>query len=971
MIFKKITYFTVLLVFVFACKLAKAQYPAYISLVSENVITAKHIYDLFLDSKGYVWIGHEKGLTRYSGYNIKNFTHPLMNSFELSNIIEDENGTIWCANFVGQVFYIKNDSITLLNKQSNYTFFSKSGLVQGNKKVYYIESNVINEIDINTFSIKKIKTVGPIPVMYYSYLKNKGLILNTNSGPYIYAKNKFKKLTHDNKFNTRRLNIKCIENSIFGIDHSGRKVYLLINSHWRLFIDATATNSDITTFNKIGNKFYCNTYNGIVITDVVSKKQEHFFKDYSISDQIVDRQGDFWVSALYSGVYIIPNPNNIKQFLPRVDNITTICLINDKNLIAIGTKNGKVVLLNKNTLSIVKEINLNEIKNIENIYYDSTTSLLNVSTLNHFTIDLNNYSIKKLSKIKNAKSIVVYNNQYYYVNSTSLFVANSSLDNKMTANNRWLEIANSKLRKNSIELITNERFYKVVFLEKQQMIVASSINNLYYLKNYRVGKFKYKNNSISAKQLIQHNGLIFASQTNKGLYIISDTNKVILLDTFPLKSIVNFCVSGNKLIINSNQGLYSLDLTTKKLQSLSNTINFPNNSFELISGDNNFIYATELNSIVKLSNKVITKIAYKTPINITKILVNNIEYKAINKLLHSENNISIYFDVINYKLPRNLTIKYRLNKDDSWKEIAALQGYITMSLLPPGKYNLQIEVANEKGSNPINIDFEIQQQFYKTWWFIILIILISSGLVMFVMYIRIQNIRYTNKLRLEKVELEKDLRQSLLTSIRTQMNPHFIFNALNTINSFIYTNDKKNASEYLIQFSDLTRLILEMSEKESVSLKEELQALELYLSLENVRLNEMLDYNFIIDSAIVKDYIRIPPMIIQPYVENAIKHGLLHKKGAKKISIYFTLNNQVLIITIEDNGVGRYKSIQINKSQNRVYKSFSTQANKKRIEILNQDKDKLKTGIEIIDLYDEKNNSLGTRVIIEIPIIVL
>ncbi|MFA9213610.1 MAG: sensor histidine kinase [Candidatus Methylacidiphilales bacterium] len=971
MILKKFTYLSVLLVFVFACKFVKAQYPAYISLVSENIFTSKHIYDLFLDSKGYVWIGHEKGLTRYSGYNIKNFTHPLMNSFELSNIIEDENGTIWCANFVGQVFYIKNDSITLLNKKSNYTFFSKSGLVQGNKKIYYIENNIINEVDIDSFSIKKIYPNCLNLINYYSYLKNKGLVLNTNLGVYIYSNNKFKKLTHNKEFDTKKLNIKCIDKSIFGIDHSGRKVYILINSRWRLFIDATATNSDITTFNKIGKKFYCNTYNGIIITDLVSNKQEHFFKDYSISDQIIDRQGNLWVSALYSGVFIIPDPNNVKQFLPRIDNITTICLINDKNLIAVGTKNGKVFLLNKNALSIVKEINLHEIKNIENIYYDASSNQLNVSTLNHFTIDLKNYTLKKVPKIINAKSIVAHNHQYYYVNSFSLFLANTSLSNKINANNKWLGVANSKLRKNAIELISNERFYKIVFSEKQQMIVAASINNLYYLKNFRIGKFKYNNSSISAKQLIQHNGLIFAAQTNKGLYVISDTNKVMLFDALPLKSITNFCISGNKLIINCNQGLYSLDLTTRKLQSLLNSINFPNNSFELLSGDDNYIYATELNSIVKFNNKVKTKTAYKTPINITKILVNNIEYKSLNKLQHTENNISIYFDVINYKLPRNLIIKYRLNTDDVWKEIPALQGYITLSLLPPGKYDLQIEVANEKGTNPIKIEFEIKQQLYKTWWFIVLIVLVSSGLVMFVMYIRIQNIRFTNKLRLEKVELEKDLRQSLLTSIRTQMNPHFIFNALNTIHSFIYTNDKKNASEYLIKFSDLTRLILEMSEKESVSLKEELQALELYLSLENVRLNEMLDYNFIIDSAIVKDYIRIPPMIIQPYVENAIKHGLLHKKGDKKISIYFTLNNQVLIITIEDNGVGRYKSTQINKSQNRVHKSFSTRANKKRIEILNQDKDKLKTGIEIIDLYDEKNNPLGTRVIIEIPVIIL
>jgi LytS/YehU family sensor histidine kinase len=225
-----------------------------------------------------------------------------------------------------------------------------------------------------------------------------------------------------------------------------------------------------------------------------------------------------------------------------------------------------------------------------------------------------------------------------------------------------------------------------------------------------------------------------------------------------------------------------------------------------------------------------------------------------------------------------------------------------------------------------------------------------------------------NKILLDKVTLEKDLRQSLLTSIRTQMNPHFLFNALNTIQSFIYTNDKKNASEYLVKFSDLTRLILEMSEKESVTLKEEIQALELYVKLESVRFNDKLDYNFIVDANIAKDYIRIAPMIIQPYVENAIKHGLLHKKEDKKLFIYITMSKSMLTITIEDNGVGRVKSNEINMLKNKKHVSFSSNANKKRIEILNQNKEERITGIETIDLYDENKLPIGTRVVIEIPV---
>lgn len=948
---------------------SNAQYPAYISLENENILSSKHTYDLFLDKKGFVWIGHDKGITKYSGYNSKYYTNSKMNSFELSNIIEDDNGIIWCSNFVGQVFYIKNDSLNLLNPQSKYSFFSKSGLTYGNKNIYFVENNELNEVDINTYKITKIPFFKYLTINSYSYNPKLGLLLCTKNGIYTYKNNKISLLSKCSDAH-KSISIRCIDNKILGIDFNKRTVYQLKNNKWEYFLSSQKSLADITTINKIDNKIYCNTYNGIIIKDLITNKEEHFFKDYSFSDELIDKQGNLWVSTLNSGVFIIPERNNIKQFLQRIDNITSICLINEKNIIALGTKNGKIYLLNKSTLEVIKQINLTEIKNVENIYYNPKTNELNVSTLNHTVINLDNYSLKNIPQIHNAKSIIEYKNQYVFVNSNTLSVVNTNGSEIERAMANWPFTMEEQQSKKRIDLLSNERFFKIQYFSKRKLFIASSINNIYWLSNKKVGTIKYNGNPISAKHLLTYNDTIFASQTNKGLYIISDTNKVTLMNNEPFKSINNFCVSGNNLILNTNFGLYSFNLKSKQISNLSNNINYPTLYFDLIEGDSNHIYATDLNTIVKLGNKIPHNKAYKTPLYINKILVNNLPKPDLLNLNYLENNITIFFDIINYKLPKEILIKYRLNYDDTWKIVRANQGFINFSLLSGQNYNIEIQLANTEGANSTIIKIRIAPPYYKTWWFIMLIILFGAGLTLLIMFIRIKSLNYKNKLIIEKVMLEKDLRQSVLTSIRTQMNPHFIFNALNTIHSFIYTNDKKNASDYLVKFSDLTRLVLEMSEKEAVTLKEEIKALELYLSLENVRLNEMLDYNFIIDSSIVKDYIRIPPMIIQPYVENAVKHGLLHKKGEKKLFIYFTLNKHLITITIEDNGIGRAKSKEINLIKAKSHKSFSTNANKKRIEILNQSQEGKKTGVDIVDLFDENKMPNGTRVIIEIPIVV-
>lgn len=198
------------------------------------------------------------------------------------------------------------------------------------------------------------------------------------------------------------------------------------------------------------------------------------------------------------------------------------------------------------------------------------------------------------------------------------------------------------------------------------------------------------------------------------------------------------------------------------------------------------------------------------------------------------------------------------------------------------------------------------------------------------------------------------------------MNPHFFYNALNTLQSYILSNEKKEAIEYLSKFSNLTRTILEMTEKDWVSIADEIKTLSLYLDIEKARFDDDLTYSISASSSIDIETTKIPSMLLQPFVENSIKHGLLHQSGNKEVSIIFTTINDNLVITIDDNGIGRQKSSELNQIKNKKYQSFATDALQNRVNLLNQYTQK-NISIEIIDKYSLTEKPIGTKVIIKIP----
>ncbi len=220
----------------------------------------------------------------------------------------------------------------------------------------------------------------------------------------------------------------------------------------------------------------------------------------------------------------------------------------------------------------------------------------------------------------------------------------------------------------------------------------------------------------------------------------------------------------------------------------------------------------------------------------------------------------------------------------------------------------------------------------------------------------------------KRLALEKQYKDSELKALKAQMNPHFIFNALNSIQDYIVLNQKHLASDYLGKFADLIRNYLHFSDTGFISIPEEVHNLKLYLELEKLRFEDALDYQVTIDDKANSEAIKIPTMLIQPYVENALKHGLLHKKDNRKLSVsIFKPSEKIIQCIIEDNGIGREKSKAINQKRQHQHKSFALKATTERLDLLNYSKER-KIGVEILDLK-KGDEATGTKVILNIPIV--
>lgn len=387
----------------------------------------------------------------------------------------------------------------------------------------------------------------------------------------------------------------------------------------------------------------------------------------------------------------------------------------------------------------------------------------------------------------------------------------------------------------------------------------------------------------------------------------------------------------------------------------------------IVLGANNKLISFHPDSI-KINN-------YLPPVVITSLQINN---KTIDesdaditstdtlRLSYKQNNISLEFAALNFIHAEFNQYAYKMSGlDISWI-YCGKRRFVNYSNLNAGQYVFQVKAANNEGlwnEQGTKLVVIVSPPWWQTWWaysiYVIVILLIIALLFRL----------YTASLRekKKKAELQQKISETEMKALRSQMNPHFIFNALQSIQTFLMAHKPDDANAYLLKFSKLIRLVLENSQLSGVSLKDDMRALELYMQLESIRLTYPFTFKFHVDEAIDVEETTVPSLILQPVVENAIWHGLQYKPAPGHIDIFISNVNDALVAVVQDNGIGRNAARKEIRHLLVKQESLGLKLTEDRLKILNEPGN-VNTEFRIVDLFNNDNTPAGTRVEILLPL---
>ncbi|MGZ8540960.1 MAG: sensor histidine kinase [Chitinophagaceae bacterium] len=340
------------------------------------------------------------------------------------------------------------------------------------------------------------------------------------------------------------------------------------------------------------------------------------------------------------------------------------------------------------------------------------------------------------------------------------------------------------------------------------------------------------------------------------------------------------------------------------------------------------------------------------------------EFLHLLELPYHKNYVSFTFSSTEYDQPERLEYRYKLEEvNENWVYVSYLNRTATYNNLKPGNYTFYAAVKNTDGNwsnDGVRLQLIIVPAWWQTSWFKFIAILAMVFVIFWLVRWRINTVRKQEQL---KASYEKELLELEAKALRAQMNPHFIFNSLNSIKSLINKNENDKAADYLTTFSKLIRTLFQNSDKREVSLHDELETCKLYTQIEKMRFGDKLDFVFEVDKAIDLKDIKVPALILQPFIENAIWHGLVPQESGGKVVFSVKEKNEAVVCTIDDDGIGRELSKQYKAQYEATHQSKGIGLTQSRLELDKLLNDREDT-IEIIDKQNEDGTPGGTTIII-------
>jgi anti-sigma regulatory factor (Ser/Thr protein kinase) len=494
----------------------------------------------------------------------------------------------------------------------------------------------------------------------------------------------------------------------------------------------------------------------------------------------------------------------------------------------------------------------------------------------------------------------------------------------------------------------------------------SNIRGLHYLKGKSLTelykKYSQLRHRITDIATLPDNTVICSSY-GFGVFVLKDSKLVKSITTRDGLS-SNICkklfVEGTNAWVVTGKGISKIGFQTGKAE-----VNNYNTENGLLSNEINDIYVeNDTAYIASNSGLTIFREAIEPektsipPVLIRSVSVNNqpSTFERIKNLSHLENNVSVTFICMDYANPKQVIYSYRTNQKEPWIETD--EQTIEFSSLKPGKYNLEIRAKSmyTGWTKPTRIHLNVDEPLWMRWWFIALAAVSATFLLFLIMhrYYRLKQIEEEEKL-LTKTRLISLEQQAL----QAMMNPHFIFNVMNSIQYFINTKDNTMANQVLTGFARLIRKNLDICNKSYISIEEEITYLGLYLSLEKLRFGEKMSYSINTNTDIDLADTYIPSMLLQPYVENAIWHGIMPMNDPGEIRLDIISAGHNLVLTIRDNGVGIDESL---KSKSSDHISRGMQLTQQRIGLMN------KFSKNTISISVSQQTSGGTIVTVKVPL---
>jgi sensor histidine kinase YesM len=968
MIFRN-TSFVFFLILFFVSDIFSQEYN-YTHYDVKDGLAGSTVYSIVQDKEGFLWYGTETGLSRFDGTHFKNFyTTDGLPDNEIIKLFVDSKNRVWIIPFKNSLCYywkgkIHNQENDSLLKKINISAEVVSVIEDSSRNILILEAHsayIINSSDqshalkcpdhkifdflkggidkFGKFKLAMVDETANPNVFKYADIHDFNIIAGPSLEPEITTGNNYSSVMISAKVDI------LIKSHTFSIESTNNNWLLKINAPIG-FIALSNIDDSLITFN---------TYNGAYLINLNQKKiTDTFMPHQAINCITKDTEEDLWISVPGKGVYELLSGRFMNYLYEPVFSLKKL-----DSILYIGSDKFNLFKLNTNKESIVNhsESAVFSRGRITSILQDFKNNLI-VGTDNGVFIvkkdrmeEIDNYhslgAIKSIN-IESDSSILT---------SSHLGVYKQPIENFRKGDTIWRERATYAFADSGKHYIGT----------LNGLYLVRSDKSVEYLGN-KYAAFKSRINSINKS----NDGIIWIATNGSGLVAFKNNHIIrTITETDGLTSNIcrNIFISSNSIWVGTDKGLNKISYSdsNSKITTFTRSDGLNSDIINAVEAENDEVYVGTPEGLAYFNESQVSKKSICN-LRITAINASGVELPYDTNrfvLRHENNNIEFQFVGISYKSGGKISYRYRLiGLDTNWKTTNNTS--LNYTSLPSGEYELQLKATNKFGqqSNLIKTHFFVAKTLIEKMWFRILFIAAIIFLVWLIVSYRIKVIR---KKENEKSETVKKISELEQMALKSQMNPHFIFNCLNSIQHYVIDKDILGANEFISSFSRLIRLTLDNSSKASIKVGDEISYITAYLELEQKRFEDKFTFDIIIDDISRQQYF-LPPMILQPYIENAIRHGIRYREDDNgKLIVKFEKSESYLIATVSDNGIGRKLSQQLKGKNSIEYQSKGMDLTARRIEMFNKIHSS-KIIINVDDLEEMNGNSNGTKVTIYFPL---